>query len=109
MTIVEALYLAFVFDRPCTEDVAWWDGDAGPQGDVWAAEDETRARIVDRYRRVTALATVGAFDLDTLGEVPWWPGRHEVTLHRMLVHMIAETSRRSDGWQRQTWRTTTRG
>ena len=26
--------------------------------------------------------------------MPWWPeGRNEVTLHRLLVHMIAETHR----------------
>ena len=32
--------------------------------------------------------------LDAVGEVPWWPAeRREVTLHRVLVHMIAETHR----------------
>ena len=35
------------------------------------------------------LAEVGA-----LGHVPWWPaGQNEVTLHRILVHMTAETHR----------------
>src|SRR5437764_5336106 len=29
-----------------------------------------------------------------MGAVPWWPEeRREVTLHRILVHMIAETNR----------------
>ena len=32
--------------------------------------------------------------LDALGQVPWWPAeRSEVTLHRILIHMIAETNR----------------
>jgi hypothetical protein len=32
--------------------------------------------------------------LDAIGQVPWWPeDRREVTLHRILVHMVAETDR----------------
>jgi hypothetical protein len=32
--------------------------------------------------------------LDAIGHVPWWPpDRSEVTLHRILVHMIVETNR----------------
>jgi hypothetical protein len=39
-------------------------------------------------------ATVEALPLDARGEVPWWPeDRREVVLHRILVHMIAETER----------------
>ena len=48
------------------------------------------------YRRVWANsdATIEALELDTVGRVPWWPeDRNEVTLHRLLLHMIAETHR----------------
>jgi hypothetical protein len=32
--------------------------------------------------------------LEATGEVPWWPPeRREPTLHRVLIHMIAETER----------------
>jgi hypothetical protein len=32
--------------------------------------------------------------LEATGQVPWWPPeRREVTLHRVLVHMTAETDR----------------
>jgi hypothetical protein len=32
--------------------------------------------------------------LDAVGHVPWWPPEHrEVTLHRILVHTIAEAHR----------------
>ena len=50
----------------------------------------------DFYRQVWAHsdATIEALDLDATGNVPWWPAeRREVTLHRILVHMIDETSR----------------
>jgi hypothetical protein len=37
---------------------------------------------------------VAALDLDAPGQVPWWPPeRRDVTLHRVLVHVIAETHR----------------
>jgi len=39
-------------------------------------------------------ATIDAMALDATGRVPWWPDEHStVTLHRILVHMIAETDR----------------
>jgi len=35
-----------------------------------------------------------ALELDAVGRVPWWPAGHdEVTLHRILIHVIAETDR----------------
>jgi hypothetical protein len=39
-------------------------------------------------------ATIDALPLDAVGHVPWWPAdRNEVTLHRIMAHMIAETHR----------------
>ena len=58
--------------------------------------EQSRADIIQLYRRVWAHsdATIAALDLDAIGHVPWWPAeRNEVTLHRILVHMIAETNR----------------
>jgi hypothetical protein len=48
------------------------------------------------YRRVWAHsdATLTELPLDTEGEVPWWrPEKRVVTLHRIAVHVIAETHR----------------
>jgi len=48
------------------------------------------------YRQAWAHAdeTIQARDLDAPGHVPWWPsGRSEVTLHQVLVHVVAETNR----------------
>lgn len=39
-------------------------------------------------------ATIDSLAIDATGRVPWWPDdRSEVSLHRILVHMIAETDR----------------
>ncbi len=38
--------------------------------------------------------TIDTLAPEAVGHVPWWPEEHsEVTLHRILVHMIAETDR----------------
>ena len=63
---------------------------------MWATTAESRAYIVGLYQRAWAHAdaTITALALDATGHVPWWPDdRNEVTLHRILVHMIAETDR----------------
>ena len=93
---VEIGYFGETFGRPFDEPPPWLDDDAEPNIDMWAAEDESREQIVGLYRRVWTFsdATIDALALDTVGHVPWWPeDRRDVTLHRVLVHMIAETNR----------------
>jgi hypothetical protein len=92
----ESGYFGFVFDRPFPEPLPWVEDDAETNADMWATADESRADIVDLYRRVWAHsdATIEALPLDAHGRVPWWPGeRADVTLRLILVHMIAETNR----------------
>ena len=63
---------------------------------MWATADESREDIVDLYRRVWdhSDATIDMHALDAIGHVAWWPPeREEVTLHQILIHMIAETNR----------------
>ena len=93
---VEAGYLGATFGRPFGEPMPWLDEDAEPVADMWATADESRADIVGFYRRVWTHsdATVAALDLDVVGHVPWWPaGSDAATLHKILIHMIAETDR----------------
>jgi uncharacterized damage-inducible protein DinB len=93
---VEAGYLGATFGRPFPEPIPWDAEDAEPNADMWARPEESRQGIVDLYRRVWQHAdgTIAALDLDAEGRVPWWPPeRATVTLHRVLVHMIAETDR----------------
>ena len=93
---VEAGYFGETFGRPFGEPLPWLEEDAEPNADMWATAEESREDIVDLYRRVWAHsdATINALALDAIGHVPWWPPeREEVTLHRILIHMIAETHR----------------
>jgi Protein of unknown function (DUF664) len=96
LTAIEAGYFGSTFDRPFPEPVPWSAEDAEPNSDMWATPDETREHIVGLYRRACAHsdATIAALELGAPGRVPWWsPERRDVTLHRILVHMIAETQR----------------
>lgn len=93
---MDAGYLGVVFGRPFEEPLVWTDEDAEPNADMWATADEPREQIVDLYRRVWTHsdATIDRLDLDAPGRVPWWSeDANPVTLHRILVHVIAETHR----------------
>ena len=93
---VESGYFGETFGRPSGEPLPWLDEEAEPNADMWATAAESREDVIALYRRVWAHsdATIAELPLDALGRVPWWaPDRNEVTLHRILVHMIAETNR----------------
>jgi uncharacterized damage-inducible protein DinB len=87
-------YFGDTFGRPSTDEVPWDESD--PNSDMFAAADESREYIMGLYRRACAHsdATIDTLPLDAIGHVPWWPpGKQEVTLHRVLAHMITDTSR----------------
>ncbi len=93
---VEAGYLGDVFGRPFPEPLPWFADDAEPNADMWATAEQTREDVVGLYRRVWAHsdATIAALPLDAPGRVPWWrPETRDVTLQRVLVHLVAETNR----------------
>ncbi|GGO10830.1 hypothetical protein GCM10010116_21760 [Microbispora rosea subsp. aerata] len=93
---VEAGYFGETFGRPFGEPLPWLDDDAEDNADMWATADESRDDIVALYRRVWqhSDSTIAALALDAPGRVRWWPKeRSEVTLHQVLVHVIAETHR----------------
>lgn len=92
---IELGYFGDTFGRPGAP-VPWEDGEDEPNVDMWATADESRDEILDVYRSATdhADATIEALALDATGVVAWWPDdRNPVTLHQILVHMIAETNR----------------
>ena len=96
LAIVEVGYFADTFGRPFPDRPAWFDVEDEPNIDMWATADETREEIAGLYHRAAAHAdaTIEALPLDAPGTVPWWPEeRRDVTLHLVLVHMIAETNR----------------
>jgi len=93
---VEAGYFGGCFGRPFPEPLPWFEDDAEPNDDMWASADQSRDDIVGLYRRVWKHSdeTIAASELDAEGAVPWWPeDRRVVTLHRILIHVIAETNR----------------
>ena len=95
-TGVEVGYFGDVFGRPYDEPLPWMADDAEDNADMWATADESREDIVGLYQRVWAHAdaTIEALPLDAGGQVPWWPeDRREVTLHQILVHVIADLQR----------------
>jgi uncharacterized damage-inducible protein DinB len=95
LAIVEAGYFGETFGRPFPEHLPWWDDDAEPNADSFATADESRADIVDCYQRVWAHAdeTIETLAVDAAGRVPWWTRDPQVTLHQVLVHVVAETNR----------------
>jgi uncharacterized damage-inducible protein DinB len=96
LAYVEMGYFGPTFGRPVPEVEPWLTDDVEPNADMWATSEESREDVVALYRRAWAVtdATVDSLPLDAVGEVSWWrPGSRDVTLHRALVHVIAETHR----------------
>lgn len=93
---VQLGYLTDVFDRPTGVVLPWLAEGAAPDADLWVTPEESRDDVValHHFSAEHSDATVEALPLDALGDVPWWgPERREVTLHEILVHVIAETAR----------------
>lgn len=90
---MEIGYLGPVFGRPAVP-LPWLGPDAEPNADLWATPHESREDVLALVAtaRETAHATVAELALDASGHVPWWT-RPEVTLHQVLVHVIAELHR----------------
>jgi uncharacterized damage-inducible protein DinB len=89
-------YFGEVFARPTERQLSWLAPDAAPDADMWVPASESRSEIVElhHYSASVSDATIEALPLDATGEVPWWqPEKRQVTLHQILVHMIAETAR----------------
>jgi hypothetical protein len=93
---MELGYFGDVFGRPSGVPLPWLAEGAEPNADMWATPDQSRQEIVGLYRRAWehSDATIEALALDATGRVPWWgKGHDEVTLHQILVRMVAETHR----------------
>jgi len=91
----ETGYFGLVFGRPFPEPLPWMD-DGEPNGDMWVRAGESTHSVLGFCRRAWghADATIDALALDSVGEVPWWPeGDRQLSLHRALVHVIADVNR----------------
>jgi uncharacterized damage-inducible protein DinB len=95
LAYVELGYFGDTFGRPFPDPIPDWD-DLEPNADMWATADESREQVIGLYHRAWAHcdSTIDTLPLDATGYVPWWPeDRSQVTLHRILVHVVAETNR----------------
>src|SRR4051794_32098017 len=96
---VEAGYFGPTFGRkvPMADELIPFSAyESDPQVDWYATESETTAGLLDLYRRVGEYVddTIEELPLDSLGRVPWWPAeRGEVTLQRIVVHVIEDVAR----------------
>lgn len=93
---VTAGYFGTVFDRPFPEPMPWIESGRDENDDMWATAEESREQIIGLYHRAWAHAdeTIAALPLDAPGRVPWWPAeRGDMTLHRILCHMLYELAR----------------
>jgi hypothetical protein len=96
LSYVEMGYFGPTFGRPVPEVEPWLSDDVEPNADMWATAGESRDDVLALYHRAWAVtdATVAGLPLEAQGEVSWWPPeRRAVTLHHVLVHVIAETHR----------------
>jgi uncharacterized damage-inducible protein DinB len=96
LAYVEMGYFGPTFGRPVPEVEPWTADDIEPNSDLWATAQESRDDVLALYRRAWAVtdATVAELPLDAPGSVAWWsPAKQAVTLHQILVHVIAETHR----------------
>jgi uncharacterized damage-inducible protein DinB len=93
---VELGYFGDTFGRPSGIELPWHAEGADPNADLYLAADESREWVLGLYRTAQehAAQTFAELGLDAVGHVPWWPsGEDVVTLHQVLVHMVAETQR----------------
>ncbi len=92
---VASEYFGSVFGRPFEEPLPWAEEGAEDNAAMWATADESRQQIVDLYQRIWEHAdgTISSLPLDAPGRVPWWGERGDVTLHLILIHMLAEINR----------------
>ncbi|WP_090052948.1 DinB family protein [Lentzea fradiae] len=99
LATTEQEYFGACMGRSFGEELPWValiESGEDPNADMVATPRESRQDITSLYERVARFAdtVIGELPLDAPGVVPWWPQeRKYVTLHLLLVHMIAETNR----------------
>jgi hypothetical protein len=88
-------YFCKPFGRSHDLCLPWMTGDVESGSSLWAAGDESRAEIIDLYRRTWNVAdrTITELPLDAVGRFPWWGRGTTLTLQRVLVHVTAEAQR----------------
>ncbi len=94
LSSVEAEYFTVCMGLPLEIEIPWLADDAPPNADMYAEEDESLESVLQFADRCAeaADAAIESLDLNAPAHVPWW-GRPEVTLGRLLTHMVDEYAR----------------
>ncbi len=97
LATMEFGYFGDCFGRPPGEPLPRAEEDAEdaePNADLWRspASPASRSSGCTSGRAPTRTPRSTRWP-DAPGRVPWWTGSGEVTLHRILVHMVSETDR----------------
>ncbi len=96
LTGCEYGYFTLTFGKEPGPLPEWLTEGGEPNVDMWARADEKREDIIAAYRGACVIsdANIVKLPLTAPGTVPGWPAeRASVTMHEILVHMIAETHR----------------
>lgn len=96
LACTEVGYFGTSFGRPLDGFPYGWGGDDDPNADLYALPQESSAEIIGWYRKACEHSdeTIAALDSDAIGTVGWWPAEaNRVSLHLLIAHMVAETSR----------------
>ncbi|WP_426300484.1 DinB family protein [Arthrobacter sp. R-11] len=92
---VQLDYFSGVFGRPSGRELPWLADGAEPDADLWVPAEESLESVIELHHFSAAHsdATIDQLPLDAPGVVPWWSEeKRNVTLHRILIHMISETA-----------------
>lgn len=95
MATVELGYLGDSMGRPAPVPLPWTEADWADNADMYATADESVEHITDLLQLAGrhSAESVAAFELDAPARVPWWGDNGNVTLGRLLVHLLAEFDR----------------
>lgn len=91
---VDAGYFTDSMGRPSGIPMPWFAEESGHNEDMFATAEESVEWVLDYAARCAAASdeVIADLDLAAVGHMPWW-GNGEVTLGRLMVHMLAEYQR----------------
>lgn len=90
---MEYAYFGIALGRP-GEPLPFMGPDAEPNADMWVTQDETTESVIQFYRRAVAHSdeSLAQAAWGDAAHVPWWP-TPDVTVGRILMHMLVEVAR----------------
>jgi hypothetical protein len=96
LTGIELGYLGASVGRPAPVSLPWEaDASVWESADMWATADQSRAYLLELYRRAWQHSdeALASLPLDAPASVPWWPeAQRATTFGHLVVRVVAETA-----------------